>query len=178
MAAALARAVKSIITKPTSKSIRNPLFSSYFSSTTKSPPLPNDGDAHPITGMEKYIPGCDYRHWLIFMTEPGGRRANKQDMINCYVKTLAKVLPSKDPKEAMAKIYSVSCKGYFAFGCTIDEDTSNKLIVLKDVVTVIPDSYVDAENKDYGGELFENGKVVERSPDRQRRVGLEPNPSK
>ncbi|KAI3864533.1 hypothetical protein MKW92_004807 [Papaver armeniacum] len=174
MAAALARAVKSIITKPTSKSVRQPLFSSYFSSTTKSPPLPND----PTTGMgmENYIPGCDFKHWVIFMDEPGGKRASKQEMINCYVETLAKVLPSKDPKEAMTKIYSVSCEEYFAFGCRIDEETSNKLIELKDVVSVIPDSYVDVENKDYGAELFENGVIVQRSPERQRRV--QPDPSK
>ncbi|XP_026378883.1 multiple organellar RNA editing factor 2, chloroplastic-like [Papaver somniferum] len=125
--------------------------------------------------MEKYIPGCDYQHWLIFMDEPGGPGASKKEMIDCYVKTLARVLPSKDPKEAMEKIYSVSCEEYFAFGCKIDEETSNKLIELQDVESVIPDSYVDVENKDYGAELFENGEIVERSPERQRRV--QPDPS-
>nr|DAD29715.1 TPA_asm: hypothetical protein HUJ06_031183 [Nelumbo nucifera] len=37
-----------------------------------------------------------------------------------------------------------------------------------------PDSYVDAENKDYGAELFVNGGIVQRSPERQRRVEPEP----
>lgn len=30
-------------------------------------------------------------------------------------------------EEAKKKIYNVSCERYFAFGCDIDEETSNKL---------------------------------------------------
>jgi hypothetical protein len=41
---------------------------------------------------------------------------------------------------------------------------------LPGVLFVLPDSYVDAENKDYGAELFVNGEIVQRSPERQRRV--------
>lgn len=82
--------------------------------------------------------------------------------------------------EAKKKIYNVSCERYFGFGCEIDEETSNKLeglyfslspllYILKflrqcyfgfiswtglpGVLFVLPDSYVDAENKDYGGRL-------------------------
>ena len=49
------------------------------------------------------------------------------------------------------------------------QETSNKLVGLPGVVFVLPDSYVDAEYKDYGGELLVDGKIVERSPERQRR---------
>ncbi|THG12904.1 hypothetical protein TEA_021382 [Camellia sinensis var. sinensis] len=57
-------------------------------------------------------------------------------------------------EEAKQKIYNVSCERYFGFGCEIDEETSNKLEGLPGVLFVLPDSYVDPENKDYG-DFFE-----------------------
>ncbi|KAK6937736.1 hypothetical protein RJ641_031244 [Dillenia turbinata] len=122
----------------------------------------------PPTEMAPLFPGCDYEHWLIVMDKPGGEGATKQQMIDCYIQTLAKVVGSEE--EAKKKIYNVSCERYFGFGCEIDEETSNKLEGLPGVLFVLPDSYVDAENKDYGAELFVNGEIVQRSPERQRRV--------
>ncbi|KAJ4967963.1 hypothetical protein NE237_014664 [Protea cynaroides] len=122
----------------------------------------------PPTEMAPLFPGCDYEHWLIVMDKPGGEGATKQQMIDCYIQTLAKVLGSEE--EAKKKIYNVSCERYFGFGCEIDEETSNKLEGLPGVLFVLPDSYVDPENKDYGAELFVNGEIVQRSPERQRRV--------
>ncbi|KAH6819901.1 plastid developmental protein DAG [Perilla frutescens var. hirtella] len=127
----------------------------------------NFGD-RPPTEMAPLFPGCDYEHWLIVMDKPGGEGATKQQMIDCYIQTLAKVLGSEEA--AKQKIYNVSCERYFGFGCEIDEETSNKLEGLPGVLFVLPDSYVDAENKDYGAELFVNGEIVQRSPERQRRV--------
>ncbi|KAF8392152.1 hypothetical protein HHK36_022494 [Tetracentron sinense] len=103
----------------------------------------------PPTEMAPLFPGCDYEHWLIVMDKPGGEGATKKQMIDCYIETLAKVLGSEE--EAKKKIYNVSCERYFGFGCEIDEETSNKLEGLPGVLFVLPDSYVDAENKDYGG---------------------------
>ncbi|XP_075105221.1 multiple organellar RNA editing factor 2, chloroplastic [Nicotiana tabacum] len=125
------------------------------------------GDRSP-TEMAPLFPGCDYEHWLIVMDKPGGEGATKQQMIDCYIQTLAKVVGSEE--EAKKKIYNVSCERYFGFGCEIDEETSNKLEGLPGVLFVLPDSYVDPENKDYGAELFVNGEIVQRSPERQRRV--------
>uniref|UniRef100_A0ACD5WT41 Uncharacterized protein n=1 Tax=Avena sativa TaxID=4498 RepID=A0ACD5WT41_AVESA len=125
------------------------------------------GDRAP-TEMAPLFPGCDYEHWLIVMDKPGGEGASKQQMIDCYVHTLAKVLGSEE--EAKKKIYNVSCERYFGFGCEIDEETSNKLEGIPGVLFVLPDSYVDPEHKDYGAELFVNGEIVQRSPERQRRV--------
>ncbi|KAL3644989.1 Multiple organellar RNA editing factor 2, chloroplastic [Castilleja foliolosa] len=122
----------------------------------------------PPTEMAPLFPGCDYEHWLIVMEKPGGEGATKQQMIDCYIQTLARVLGSEE--EAKQKIYNVSCDKYFGFGCAIDEETSNKLEGLPGVLFVLPDSYVDAENKDYGAELLVNGEIVQRSPERQRRV--------
>ncbi|KAH7668798.1 hypothetical protein IHE45_11G035300 [Dioscorea alata] len=122
----------------------------------------------PPAEMAPLFPGCDYEHWLIVMDKPGGEGATKQQMIDCYIQTLAKVVDSEE--EAKKRIYNVSCERYFGFGCEIDEETSNKLEGLPGVLFVLPDSYVDAENKDYGAELFVNGEIVQRSPERQRRV--------
>ncbi|XP_008808805.2 multiple organellar RNA editing factor 2, chloroplastic-like isoform X2 [Phoenix dactylifera] len=102
----------------------------------------------PPTEMAPLFPGCDYEHWLIVMDKPGGEGATKQQMIGCYIQTLAKVVGSEE--EAKKKIYNVSCERYFGFGCEIDEETSNKLEGLPGVLFVLPDSYVDPENKDYG----------------------------
>ncbi|XP_021763280.1 multiple organellar RNA editing factor 2, chloroplastic-like [Chenopodium quinoa] len=135
-------------------------------------PLNNSGGSNfsdrPPTEIAPLFPGCDYEHWLIVMDKPGGEGANKQQMIDCYVQTLAKVLGSEE--EAKKKIYNVSCERYFGFGCEVDEETANKMEGLPDVLFVLPDSYVDAEYKDYGAELFVNGEIVQRSPERQRRV--------
>ncbi|KAL8146928.1 multiple organellar RNA editing factor 2, chloroplastic-like [Apium graveolens] len=122
----------------------------------------------PPTEMAPLFPGCDYEHWLIVMDKPGGENATKDEMIRCYIDTLSKVLGSEE--EAKKKIYNVSCERYFGFGCEIDEETSNKLEGLPGVLFVLPDSYVDAENKDYGAELLVNGEIVKRSPERERRV--------
>lgn len=102
------------------------------------------------------------------MDKPGGEGASKQQMIDCYIQTLAKVLGSEE--EAKKKIYNVSCERYFGFGCEVDEETSNKMEGLPGVLFVLPDSYVDPEYKDYGAELFVNGEIVQRTPERQRRV--------
>lgn len=122
----------------------------------------------PPTEMAPLFPGCDYEHWLIIIDKPGGEGANKQQMIDCYVQTLAKVLGSED--EAKNKIYNVSCERYFGFGCAIDEETSNKLEGLPGVLFVLPDSYVDPAFQDYGAELFVNGEIVSRPPERQRKI--------
>ncbi|KAJ8769015.1 hypothetical protein K2173_024010 [Erythroxylum novogranatense] len=126
----------------------------------------------PPNEMAPLFPGCDYEHWLIVMDKPGGEGATKQQMIDCYIQTLAKVVGSEE--EAKKKIYNVSCERYFGFGCEIDEETSNKLEGLPGVLFVLPDSYVDAEYKDYGAELFVNGEIVQRPPERQRRVEPQP----
>jgi hypothetical protein len=42
--------------------------------------------------MGPLFPGCDYEHWLIVMDKPGGEGATKQQMIECYIQTLAKVV--------------------------------------------------------------------------------------
>ncbi|XP_074334997.1 uncharacterized protein LOC141672327 isoform X1 [Apium graveolens] len=62
------------------------------------------------------------------------------------------------------KIYSVSTKYYYAFGALVSEELSYKLKELPHVRWVLPDSYLDVKNKDYGGEPFINGQAVPYDP--------------
>ncbi|GJN04104.1 hypothetical protein PR202_ga21622 [Eleusine coracana subsp. coracana] len=112
------------------------------------------------------LDGCDFEHWLVVMEPPPGDAANpeptRDEIIDGYIKTLAQVVGSEE--EARMKIYSVSTKHYFAFGALVSEELSYKLKELPKVRWVLPDSYLDVKNKDYGGEPFINGEAVPYDP--------------
>ncbi|KAL0725707.1 hypothetical protein Bca4012_040306 [Brassica carinata] len=105
------------------------------------------------------LDGCDYEHWLIVMefTDP---KPTEDEMINAYVKTLSSVVGSEE--EAKKKIYSVCTSTYTGFGALISEELSCKVKGLPGVLWVLPDSYLDVPNKDYGGDLYIEGKVIPR----------------
>ncbi|XP_018436965.2 multiple organellar RNA editing factor 3, mitochondrial-like [Raphanus sativus] len=105
------------------------------------------------------LDGCDYEHWLIVMefTDP---KPTEDEMINAYVRTLTSVLGSEE--EAKEKIYSVCTSTYTGFGALFSEELSCKLKGLPGVLWVLPDSYLDVPNKDYGGDLYIEGKVIPR----------------
>ncbi|XP_062196154.1 multiple organellar RNA editing factor 8, chloroplastic/mitochondrial-like [Phragmites australis] len=112
------------------------------------------------------LDGCDFEHWLVVMEPPPGDAANpevtRDEIIESYIKTLAQVVGSEE--EARHKIYSVSTRHYFAFGALVSEELSYKLKELPKVRWVLPDSYLDVKNKDYGGEPFINGEAVPYDP--------------
>ncbi|OEL37917.1 Multiple organellar RNA editing factor 8, chloroplastic/mitochondrial [Dichanthelium oligosanthes] len=108
------------------------------------------------------LDGCDFEHWLVVMEPPPGDPGNpdvtRDEIIGTYIETLAKVVGSEE--EARQKIYSVSTRHYFAFGALVSEELSYKIKELPNVRWVLPDSYLDVKNKDYGGEPFINGQAV------------------
>lgn len=106
------------------------------------------------------LDGCDYEHWLIVMEFPENPKPSEEEMVDSYVKTLAKVMGSEE--EAKKKIYSVSTTTYTGFGALISEELSLKVKELPGVLWVLPDSYLDVPNKDYGGDLFIDGQVIPR----------------
>ncbi|CAL5082258.1 unnamed protein product [Urochloa decumbens] len=112
------------------------------------------------------LDGCDFEHWLVVMEPPSGDPANpdaiREDIIDTYIKTLANVVGSEE--EARQKIYSVSTRHYFAFGALVSEELSYKIKELPNVRWVLPDSYLDVKNKDYGGEPFINGQAAPYDP--------------
>eukprot|EP01018_Ginkgo_biloba_P004898 Gb_00163 [translate_table: standard] len=124
------------------------------------------------------LDGCDYEHWLIVMEFPKDPKPPEEEMIATYVKTLATVLGSEE--EAKKAIYSVSTYTYTGFGALISEELSYKVKGLPGVLWVLPDSYIDVPNKDYGGDLFVDGKVIPRPqyryPERQQGRNDRPRP--
>ncbi|XP_051202980.1 uncharacterized protein [Lolium perenne] len=112
------------------------------------------------------LDGCDFEHWLVVMEPPPGDASNpemmRDEIIDGFIKTLAQVVGSE--QEARMKIYSVSTRHYFAFGALVSEELSYKLKELPKVRWVLPDSYLDVRNKDYGGEPFVNGEAVPYDP--------------
>ncbi|KAF8650002.1 hypothetical protein HU200_064164 [Digitaria exilis] len=106
------------------------------------------------------LDGCDYEHWLIVMEFPTDPKPSEEEMVAAYVKTLTAVVGSEE--EAKKKIYSVCTTTYTGFGALISEELSYKVKGLPGVLWVLPDSYLDVPNKDYGGDLFVDGKVIHR----------------
>ncbi|XP_021719221.1 multiple organellar RNA editing factor 8, chloroplastic/mitochondrial-like isoform X1 [Chenopodium quinoa] len=107
------------------------------------------------------LDGCDFEHWLV-VTESPPENATRDEIIDSFVKTLAEVIGSEE--EARMKIYSVSTRHYFAFGALVSEELTYKLKELPNVRWVLPDSYLDVKNKDYGGEPFIDGQAVPYDP--------------
>ncbi|CAL5345888.1 unnamed protein product [Camellia sinensis] len=104
------------------------------------------------------LPGCDYNHWLIVMEFPKDPAPTREQMIETYLTTLATVLGSME--EAKKSMYAFSTTTYTGFQCTVSEETSEKFKGLPGVLWVLPDSYIDVKNKDYGGDKYINGEII------------------
>ncbi|KAG6484900.1 multiple organellar RNA editing factor 9, chloroplastic-like [Zingiber officinale] len=104
------------------------------------------------------LPGCDYNHWLIVMEFPKEPAPTREQMIETYLDTLATVLGSME--EAKKNMYAFSTTTYTGFQCTVSEETSEKFKGLPGVLWVLPDSYIDVKNKDYGGDKYINGEII------------------
>ncbi|KAD4982340.1 hypothetical protein R6Q59_001930 [Mikania micrantha] len=104
------------------------------------------------------LPGCDYNHWLIVMEFPKDPAPTRDQMIDTYLDTLATVLGSME--EAKKNMYAFSTTTYTGFQCTVSEETSEKFKGLPGVLWVLPDSYIDVKNKDYGGDKYVNGEII------------------
>ncbi|KAM5585796.1 DAG protein, chloroplastic [Rosa sericea] len=104
------------------------------------------------------LPGCDYNHWLIVMEFPKDPAPTRDQMIETYLNTLATVLGSME--EAKKNMYAFSTTTYTGFQCTVSEETSEKFKGLPGVLWVLPDSYIDVKNKDYGGDKYVNGEII------------------
>eukprot|EP00252_Welwitschia_mirabilis_P003639 TRINITY_DN136_c0_g2_i1.p1 TRINITY_DN136_c0_g2~~TRINITY_DN136_c0_g2_i1.p1 ORF type:complete len:618 (-),score=120.74 TRINITY_DN136_c0_g2_i1:418-2271(-) len=101
--------------------------------------------------------GCDYEHWLVTMEFPDPQ-PSREEKIDTFIKTLAKVVGSEE--EAKKRIYALSTTTYTGFQAQISEETSEKLKGLPGVVWVLPDSYIDPVNKEYGGDKYINGVII------------------
>ncbi|XP_004251891.1 multiple organellar RNA editing factor 8, chloroplastic/mitochondrial [Solanum lycopersicum] len=134
-------------------------FATRQTSSSLNDPNPNWSNRPPKETI--LLDGCDFEHWLVVMEKPEGD-PTRDEIIDSYIKTLATIVGSEE--EARMKIYSVSTRHYFAFGALVSEELSYKLKELPKVRWVLPDSYLDVRNKDYGGEPFINGQAVPYDP--------------
>ncbi|XP_059292752.1 multiple organellar RNA editing factor 1, mitochondrial-like [Lycium ferocissimum] len=131
---------------------------------------PGDDEIGPDTIL---FEGCDYEHWLIVIDFPKDTQLTREQMIDTYIQTAAKVFGSVE--EAKKKIYALSTTTYRGFQVLCSEETSKKFEGLPGVVFVLPDSYIDPVNKEYGGDKYNNGEIIERPPPPQfQRQGSRP----
>ncbi|KAL5066376.1 hypothetical protein RYX36_028113 [Vicia faba] len=135
-------------------------FSTRATTSSLNNPNPNWSNRPPKETI--LLDGCDFEHWLVVMEKPEGD-PTRDEIIDGYIKTLAQVIGGSE-EEARMKIYSVSTRHYFAFGALVSEELSYKLKELPKVRWVLPDSYLNVKEKDYGGEPFINGQVVPYDP--------------
>ncbi|XP_074583261.1 uncharacterized protein LOC141839419 [Curcuma longa] len=126
--------------------------------------------------------GRDFEQWLVFVESPDPSDPSltrdeiidgllldvppdpslTRDIIDSYIKPIAERLGSEE--EARISIYSVSTKHYFAFDCKVSKEITYKIKPLPKDPWVLPNSYLDVKNKDYGGEPFIDGKAVPYDP--------------
>ncbi|KAF6139383.1 hypothetical protein GIB67_026225 [Kingdonia uniflora] len=133
------------------------IHSKWFSSSGS---YNNDDDK--ISPDTILFEGCDYNHWLITMDFPKDPRPTSEEMVETYVQTLAKVVGSVE--EAKQKMYACSTTTYNGFQAVMTEEMSEKFRGLPGVVFILPDSYIDPKNKEYGGDKYINGTIIPRPP--------------
>ncbi|PKU69791.1 multiple organellar RNA editing factor 8, chloroplastic/mitochondrial-like [Dendrobium catenatum] len=134
-------------------------FSTRSTTSSIQDPSPNWSNRPPKETI--LLDGCDFEHWLVVVEKPD-EKLTRDEIIDSYIKTLAQVVGSEE--EARMKIYSVSTKHYFAFGALVSEELSYKIKALPGVRWVLPDSYLNVKEKDYGGEPFIDGQAVPYDP--------------
>ncbi|KAK3222914.1 hypothetical protein Dsin_009939 [Dipteronia sinensis] len=135
-------------------------------SSSKQYHLYKEGDD--ITPDTILFEGCDYNHWLITMEFPKNPGPTPEEMVQTYVETCAKGL-NISLEEAKKIIYACSTTTYEGFQAVMTEEESKKFEALPGVVFVLPDSYIDPVNKQYGGDKYENGIITPRPPPIQQR---------
>ncbi|CAI8611936.1 unnamed protein product [Vicia faba] len=107
--------------------------------------------------------GCDYNHWLFVMDFPKDNKPSPEEMIRTYEETCAKGL-NISVEEAKKKIYACSTTTYTGFQAVVTEEESKKFESLPGVIFVLPDSYIDPVNKQYGGDQYIDGTIIPRPP--------------
>ncbi|KAL1351528.1 hypothetical protein AAHE18_06G103000 [Arachis hypogaea] len=117
------------------------------------------------------VEGWDYHHWLFGMDFPGDNKPSPEEMVRTYEETCAKGL-GINVAEAKQKIYACSTTNYTGFQAVMSEGESKKF----EIIFVLPDSYIDPVNKEYGGDKYINGTIIPRPPPIQygRNTGRRP----
>ncbi|XP_022746742.1 multiple organellar RNA editing factor 1, mitochondrial-like [Durio zibethinus] len=123
--------------------------------------LYKEGDE--ITEDTVLFEGCDYNHWLIVVDFPKDNKPPPEEMVRTYENICAQGL-GISVEEAKKRIYACSTTTYEGFQVLMSEEESEKFNDIPGVVFVLPDSYIDPVNKEYGGDKYENGVITPRPP--------------
>ncbi|KAK3419788.1 hypothetical protein EUGRSUZ_G00555 [Eucalyptus grandis] len=121
----------------------------------------NDGDK--IDPDTVLFEGCDFNHWLITVDFPKDPKPTPEEMVRTYEETCARGL-NISLEEAKKRIYACSTTTYQGFQAVMTEAESEQFRDLPGVVFILPDSYIDPQNKEYGGDKYENGVITHRPP--------------
>ncbi|KAM5582263.1 multiple organellar RNA editing factor 1, mitochondrial [Rosa sericea] len=135
--------------------------SSSFSSAR--PPYGSNNQNDEIGPDTILFEGCDYNHWLIVMDFPRDNKPSPEEMVRTYEETCARGL-NISVEEAKKKIYACSTTTYTGFQVLMTEEESEKFNGVPGVIFVLPDSYIDPQNKEYGGDKYDNGQITPRPP--------------
>ncbi|CAN1143406.1 Multiple organellar RNA editing factor 1, mitochondrial [Linum perenne] len=128
--------------------------------------LYKEGDE--ITEDTVLFEGCDFNHWLITVDFPKDPAPSPEEMVATYERICAQGL-GISIEEAKQKMYACSTTTYQGFQAIMTEEQSEKFKDVPGVVFVLPDSYIDPINKEYGGDKYENGVITHRPPPVQYR---------
>ncbi|GAV61195.1 hypothetical protein CFOL_v3_04723, partial [Cephalotus follicularis] len=112
--------------------------------------------------------GCDYNHWLITVDFGKENTLTPDQKVRTYEEICAKGL-NVSVEEAKKRIYACSTTTYEGFQVEMTEEESEKFKDVPGVVFILPDSYIDPQNKIYGGDKYENGVITHRPPPVQYR---------
>ncbi|GJV17898.1 multiple organellar RNA editing factor 1, mitochondrial [Tanacetum coccineum] len=139
----------------------------------------NDFDGDQISADTILFEGCDYNHWLITMEFPKDPKPTPEEMIegvmfrtasqkyleDCIVIVVAYLIRKYfSVEEAKKKIYACSTTTYNGFQVEVSEEVSEQFKSLPGVVFVLPDSYIDPVNKEYGGDKPPSGQMENNAP--------------
>ncbi|XVE90863.1 hypothetical protein DITRI_Ditri20bG0110400 [Diplodiscus trichospermus] len=94
------------------------------------------------------------KHWLVRMDKPGVGVVTKAQMVDYYTQILTKVMGNE--KDAQMCIYHVSWQSRFGFCCELDKECAQELAGVPGVQSVELDRNFESDNKDYGGNSFQN----------------------
>lgn len=97
------------------------------------------------------------------MDFPKDNPPSHEEMIATYEQTCAKGL-NISLEEAKKRMYACSTTTYQGFQAIMTEEESEKFRDVPGVVFILPDSYIDPVNKEYGGDKYENGVITPRPP--------------
>lgn len=123
-----------------------------------------------VGSFQQLFPAGKTKHWLVRMDKPGVGVVSKAQMVDYYTQILTKVLGNE--KDAQMCIYNVSWQSHFGFCCELDDECAQELAGVPGVRSVELDRNFESENKDYGGNIFQNSTNLTETSETSERTTI------